>query len=64
MNELVVASGIGKQVHLRLRDGEPVRHADFLRYPGGQGLRMGQGRGKVCGHGGPLRDRVCVYGAA
>ncbi|KAG1239947.1 hypothetical protein G6F68_018141 [Rhizopus microsporus] len=51
MDELVVARRVGEQVHLRLRNGRPLRHADFLRHLVGEGLRAGRGLNKVCGHG-------------
>src|SRR5439155_21752029 len=36
MNPLVVAGGLGKQVDLLLRDGDPVADSDLLAGAGGQ----------------------------
>ncbi len=36
MNPLVVARGLGKQIDLLLRDGEPVTHGDFSACQSGE----------------------------
>jgi hypothetical protein len=55
MDPLVVARGLGKQVDLFLRDGDPVGHGDFLAHAGAD-FRVGV-KGFHAGNGAPLPAR-------